>query len=192
MSIARNAFARSSSRLRLLAASFTACQSGMAAIEFGIVAVPLIAAVIAAIQIGVVSLAQVELETAVEKAARGLLTGQVQQSSLTQTQFASLVCANLPALFSCSGLMVDLQQASSFASATTTAPKLTYDSTGKVTNSWQFQMGGADTIMVLRVFYQFPVIPGPLSFNLGNLPNGKRLLMSTSVFQVEPYALQGP
>jgi Flp pilus assembly protein TadG len=191
MSIARNALARSSSRLSLLAAGFTACQSGMAAIEFGFVAIPVIAAVIASIQIGVVSFAQVELETAVEKATRGLLTGQTQTSALTQTQFASLVCSYLPALFTCSGVMVDLQQATSFSTATTTAPKLTYDSTGKVSNTWQFKMGGANTIMVLRVFYQFPVLPGPLSFSLANLPNGKRLLMSTSVFQVEPYALQG-
>ena len=47
------------------------------------------------------------------------------------------------------------------------------------------------SIVVLRVLYQFPVIPGPLSFNLANLSNGARLLMATSVFEVEPYNPSG-
>jgi Flp pilus assembly protein TadG len=192
MKIARKAFVRSRARFGLLAARFTTCRSGLAAVEFGFVAIPLFAVLIAIIQIAIVFLAQNELETAVEKAARSLLTGQVQQSGLKQDQFQKTVCANLPALFTCTGVMVDLQTAGSFASANTSTPTLTYDSKGKVTNSWQFQTGGSDTIMVLRVIYQFPVIPGPLSFNLANLPNGTRLLMASAVFQVEPYATLGP
>ena len=174
-------------------ARFTACRSGLAAVEFGFIALPLFAILVAIIQIAIVFLAQNELETAVEKAARTLLTGQAQQNGLSREQFISTVCANLPALFACpAGIMVDLQTASSFAAANTSTPTLTYNSKGQVTNSWQFQTGGAETVMVLRVIYQFPVIPGPLSFNLANLPNGTRLLMASAVFQVEPYQILGP
>jgi len=35
--------------------------------------------------------------------------------------------------------------------------------------------------------YQWPVFLGPLSFNLSNLSNGKRLLMSSAAFKNEPY-----
>jgi hypothetical protein len=88
--------------------------------------------------------------------------------------------------------MVDLQTAGSFAAADTSKPTLTYDAHGNVTNGWRFETGGAGTIMVLRVFYQFPVSNGPLRFNLANLPGGKRLLTAVSVFQVEPYSAMGP
>lgn len=161
---------------------------GAAALEFALVAAPLVALIVAVFQIGVIYLAGNELETAVERAARPLLTGQAQQASINQKQFSASLCAYLPALLSCSGVMVDLQVATNFSSANLAAPALTYDSNGNVANQWVFGAGGSGSILVLRVFYQFPVLLGPLGFNLANLPNGDHLLMATAVFQVEPYA----
>jgi len=175
-------------RPRSRAAELFACRRGAAIVEFAFIAAPLFAALIAICQIGVVFLAQQELESAVEKSARTLLTGEVQQNGLNQTQFSAKVCGGLTALFTCSQVMIDLQTVSAFASVDTSAPALTYDSSGNVTNSWKFQTGGVGSILVLRVIYQFPVVGGPLGFNLANLPNGKRLLMATAVFQVEPYS----
>ncbi|MCI4679720.1 pilus assembly protein [Rhodoblastus acidophilus] len=177
---------------RGLLTSFIANRRGIASLEFALIALPFFAILFAIFQIGIVYLADNLLETATEKAARQLLTGQVQNAGLTASQFTSAICPNLPVFFTCpSGVMVDLQDVSSFSSANLSAPTLTYDSNGKVTNNWQFQTGGAASILVLRVMYQFPVYLGPLGLNLANLSNGKRLLMSTAVFQVEPYNLQG-
>jgi Flp pilus assembly protein TadG len=162
--------------------------SGAAAVEFAVIATPLFALIIGILQIGVIFMAQQQLETAVEKSARTVLTGQAQQGGVTQSQFASALCANLTLLFKCSDVMVDLRSASAFSAADTSAPTLTYDVSGNVTNSWSFEMGTVGTIMVLRVMYRFPVVGGPMSFGLANLGNGKRLLMSTAVFQVEPYS----
>ena len=162
--------------------------------EFGFIALPFFAILIAIFQSGLLFLAQNELETAVEKASRQLLTGQVQQNGTTQSQFITSVCANLPAFFpKCltGGLMVDVQVASAFSSANTSAPTLTYDKNGNVTNTWAFNAGTAGSIVVLRILYQFPVIPGPLSLNLANLSNGTHLMMATSVFQVEPFNSAG-
>ena len=79
--------------------SFADNEHGVAAMEFGFIALPFFAILIAIFQIGLLFLAQNELETAVEKASRQLLTGQVQQNGTTQTQFIASVCANLPAFF---------------------------------------------------------------------------------------------
>lgn len=185
---ARRSILETAARARV----WTLCERGVTAVEFAFVILPLCAFLVAIIQIGVVFLAQNELETAVEKAARSLLIGSAQQSGVTRDQFVSSVCANLPALFTCSGVMVDLQTVDSFASADTSAPTLTYNSSGEVANKWRFAMGGAEAIMALRVFYQFPVTNGPLRFNLANLPNGRRLLSAVAVFQVEPYSTLGP
>lgn len=161
---------------------------GAAALEFALVAAPFVAMIFAILQIGLIYLAGNELETAVERAARPLLTGSAQQASLTQSQFLTSVCSYLPALFSCSGLMVDLQVASAFSSANTAKPTLIFDSSGKVTNQWSFSTGSSGSILVLRVFYQFPILFAPFGRSLANLANGDHLLMATAVFQVEPYA----
>ncbi len=170
---------------------YRADRRGAVAAEFALVALPFFAILFAVIQVGVVFLAQNELETAVEKSARQLLTGSSQQASVTQSQFIATVCSYLPALFSCSGVMVDLQAPSSFSAANTSKPSLTYNAQGQVTNSWSFNTGAAGSVLVLRVFYQFPVLPVTFGLNLANLPNGRHLLMATSVFQVEPYGSSG-
>jgi Flp pilus assembly protein TadG len=163
---------------------FLACCTGSNAVEFGLVALPLFLTIIAPLQVGLVFLAQNEIETATEKAARLLLTGQ--QANYTQSQFASAVCGYLPALINCANLMIDVQTVSSFASANTSAPTLTYNAQGLVTNTWNYPSSVApNSILALRVMYQFPVVPA-FSFTLANLGNGTRLLIATSVFQVEP------
>ena len=179
---------------RKLLTSFSGDQHGIAAIEFGFIALPFFAILIAIFQIGLLFFAQNEMETAVEKAARQLLTGSAQKSAMTQTQFIASICNNLPAFFpNCTtgALMVDLQVAPAFASAVASPPTLTYDSKGNVTNPWVFNSGTSGSILVLRVMYQFPVILGPLSLNFANLTNGKHLMMAVSVFQVEPYSTTG-
>jgi len=178
-------------RNRKLLSLFARNKRGAAAIEFAFIALPFFAILIAIFQIGLVYLAENELETATESAARQLLTGQVQNNGVTRSQFIASICSNLPVYFSCSGVMVDLQTVSAFASANVSAPTLTYDSQGNVTNKWNFSTGSSGSILVLRVLYQFPIFPGPLSLNLANLPNGKHLMMTTAVFEVEPYNQSG-
>jgi Flp pilus assembly protein TadG len=162
-------------------------REGSTAVEFALIVMPFIVVLVAIFQVAIIFLAQHELETAVEKTSRGLLTGQTQQAGLTQAQFVNSICQNLPAFFTCSKLMVDLETATAFSAASTSAPALTYDQNGNVTNVWQFVPGAAGSIMVLKVMYQFPVLPGLMNFNLANLANGSRLLMSTAVFEAEPY-----
>jgi Flp pilus assembly protein TadG len=175
------------------AARLLACERGATAVEFAMVALPMFAVLIALLQVGIIFLAQGELETAAEKAKTQLFTGQAQQNGVTQAAFQSTVCSYLPALFTCSGVMVDIQNlgvsntGGNFGGANTSAPTLTYNSNGSVSNTWGFNVGGANSVLVLRVFYQFPIVSGPLGFALANLPNGTRLLMSTAVFQVQNY-----
>lgn len=167
--------------------SFASNRRGAAAVEFVLISGPFFAILIVIFQIGLVYIAENELETATEMAARQLLTGQVQSAGLTASQFVSSVCQHLTVPFQCSGVMVDLEDVSSFSSANVSAPTLTYNAQGQVTNNWQFQTGGAGSILVLRVMYQFPIYLGAMALNLANLPNGDHLMMTTSVFQVEPY-----
>lgn len=175
-----------SARLRPVAADAARSEEGVAAIEFALVAAPFVALLVAILDLALLFFAQASLETAVEETARLVLTGQAMSQGLTVSQFQTAVCNALPAAFSCNGVMIDLQTASSFSGASTSAPTLTYDAKGNVTNAWKYQIGNPGTIQVMRVMYQWPVFPGPLNLNFANLSNGTYLLMATSVFRNEP------
>jgi Flp pilus assembly protein TadG len=161
-------------------------RDGASAVEFALLALPFFAIVFATLQTAILLMAQEELETAVEKSGRLVLTGQVLNDGMTQSQFSSNVCSNLSAFFNCNNLMVNMQTADTFSNASPTAPTLTYNAQGQVTNTWSYQPGNPGSIVVLQVMYQWPVFGSLLGFNLSNLSNGKHLLIATSVFKNEP------
>ena len=167
--------------------AFVADRKGATAVEFALVAAPFIALLVALIQTFLVFFAQQLLETAVNQSSRVILTGQAQAQNLTQAQFAQAVCSNLPILFNCNNLMIDVEVASSWSSASTGTPNLTYDSNGNVTNTWQFNPGNPGDIVVVKVGYLWPVFLGPLGFNLANQPGNKRLIQASTAFMNEAY-----
>ena len=162
-------------------------ESGATAVEFALVAAPFIALLIAILQTMVVFFAQRLLDEVVSQASRTIQTGQAQTSGLTQSQFASWICQKTVILFTCANYMVNVQSYGSFSSASTTTPTLTFDSNGNVTNTWNYGLGNPGDIVVVQVLYQWPIVFGPLGFNLSNLANGNRLLVSSNVFKREPY-----
>lgn len=161
--------------------------SGATIVEFAFVAGPLMALLIATLQVSLVFFAQQNLETTTEKATRQLLTGQAQGAGMTQSQFQSAVCSKLAAFMKCANVLVDVQNVADFTSANTSSPTLTYDSNGNVSNSWTYKPGGAGQITVVRIMYVWDVSKGPLGFDLSTLSTGKRLLIATAVFKTEPY-----
>jgi Flp pilus assembly protein TadG len=172
--------------------AFIKDRKGATAVEFALIATPFLALIAALIQTFLLFFAQSQLESAVRQSGRQILTGQVQSqdASLTQTQataaFHQKVCNNGAILFTCAGLMVDVQVASQWSAANTGMPILTYNSNGTVSNTWQFNPGNAGDIVVVRVMYLWPVFFGPIAFNMANQANGSRLIMASAAFQNEP------
>jgi len=150
------------------------------------VAAPFLALLIALIQTFVVFFAQELLESVVRQSSRLVMTGQVKDQAMTQAAFKQKVCDQVVIFFTCGGLMVDLQVANSWSTADTSMPPLTFDGSGAVKNTWKFEPGDIGDIVVLRVTYVWPVVLGPLGFNLSNLSNGNRQIMASAAFQNEP------
>jgi len=163
------------------------CNSGASAVEFALIAAPFLALLVAILQTAVVFFAGRVLDETTEQASRYILTGQAQTSGMTQSQFATFVCQKSSSLFNCNNFMINVQNYNSFASANTATPTLTFDSSGAVTNQWAWSPGSAGDIVIVQVMYQWPIILGPLGFNLSNLSNGNRLLVSTVALKTEPY-----
>ncbi|HET7888656.1 MAG TPA: TadE/TadG family type IV pilus assembly protein [Bradyrhizobium sp.] len=175
--------------------AFIGDSKGATAVEFALVAAPFLALVAALVQTFLIFFAQAMLENTVRQAARQILTGQTQtqdagmSATNAQTAFKNTVCGYGAMLFKCDAtLMVDVQVASNWSSANTSMPTLTYDSSGNVNNTWQFNPGNAGDIVVVRVMYLWPVFFGPIAFNLANQANGTRMLMASAAFQNEPAA----
>lgn len=161
-------------------------QDGAAAVEFGLVAAPFLALLFAIIETAIVFFAGQALETAVADSARLILTGQAQTQGLDAAGFKNAVCAKIYGLFDCAnGVYVDVRKFTSFASVTMPSP---VDGQGNFQNNFSFQPGGPGDIVLVRLFYQYPVYVSLLGFNLSNMNGGKRLLAATSAFRNEPYS----
>lgn len=157
---------------------------GAVIVEFGFVIVPLIATILAAIQTSILLFSQQAMETASEKIARLVMTGQAQGANMTQNSFKALVCETLPSFMPCSSVMVDVTAYLDISLVDTQTPALTYNR-GQVSNSWNYKLGGQGEIVRMRIMYLAPTVFGPLGSSLSNQPDGKRLLISTSVFRNE-------
>ena len=115
----------------------------------------------------------------------GVQTCALPISSYDVTAFTNEVCKRLYVLVNCSGISVDSRVLTSFSSYTSNAP---IDSSGKFDNSkLTFAMGGAQDIVVVRVYYQYPIFINKLAPGLVNLANGKRLIAGVAAFRNEPF-----
>jgi hypothetical protein len=113
-----------------------------------------------------------------------ILTGQAQTAAYTQAQFQTYVCSQIPALFTCSNLSIDVESYSSFSSVTINSQ---IDNNKNFINNMQYSPGGPGDIVVVRLFYPWPQIVTGLGYNVTNLSGNKRLLVATAAFRNEPY-----
>jgi Flp pilus assembly protein TadG len=176
----------SGKRHRDRCAAFIKDRKGATAVEFALVAGPFLALVAAIVQTFLVFFAQELLESVVQLSSRQILTGQVQSQQLTQAGFQQAVCNQVVILFTCSGLMVDVRVATAWSSANTSMPSLTYNGSGQVSNTWQFNPGNAGDDVVVRVMYLWPIFMGRFGFCPSVQANGTCLIMATAAFQNEP------
>lgn len=163
---------------------FVSCVRAATAVEFSLVAAPFCALLIAVLQTALVFLAQQVLQTATTEASRLVMTGQAQNQNLTAAQFQQDVCSFASALFSCANLYVNVQTFGSFSGMTQMSPLQNGNFNG---GSMNYNTGGPGDVVLLQVFYQWPVVLGPLGFNLTNMNGNNRLLVGTAVFRNEPY-----
>ena len=158
---------------------------GSAAVEFALVAPIFFALLFAILETGIVFFAGQVLESVTQDSARTIMTGQTQTAALTQAQYKTNVCSRISVLFDCpGGIYVDVRSYSAFASVDVTAP---IDANGNFLNNMQYSPGGPGDIVVVRLFYQWPLIVTGLGYNIANLNNSKRLLTATAAFKNEPY-----
>jgi Flp pilus assembly protein TadG len=164
---------------------FGRAQSGAAALEFGLVAVPFLALTFAIMETALVFFSGQTLEAAAAASARLIMTGQAQTSGFSATAFKQAVCNQIFGLFDCAnGVTVDVKSYTSFAAINVTPPV----TNGQLnTTNVAYTPGGPGDIVVVTLYYQWPIYVTLLGDKLDNLNGGNRLLVATNVFRNEPY-----
>jgi Flp pilus assembly protein TadG len=173
--------------LRRNVSRFSNERIGTTAVEFALIAPPFFALLFAIFETTLFLFAQATLQNAADQAGRLFMTGQVQNAGTTQSAFQTEICPMVSALFTCSNLMVNVSAFSSSSSISTTAPTLTYNKNGTVSNTWSYSPGTPGQLMVVQLIYQWPIVGIPLGSLFPNLGNGTTEMMGVTAFRVEPY-----
>ena len=164
---------------------FRDAEQGATAVEFALIAPAFIASLFAIIQTTLFLFAQQTLQTAAVEAGRLIMTGSAQTSGMTSAQFASQVCPLVSALFNCGNLLINVQNYSSFSSASTSAPQL-YNAQGQL-NTGNYSLGTQSEIMVVQIAYPWPIFGMPIGSVLPSAGYNTAEIMGVSAFRVEPY-----
>lgn len=170
--------------------SFLRDQRGTTAVEFGLLALPFFAIIGAILETSVVFLSGQVLESAVQDTSRYIRTGQAQGIILNAANFKSRVCDRLYGMFGdCSGLHVEVQTVSDF-SAVAISPPVDWSCSSNCdwTRPETYTSGQGSSIVLVQVYYKWPIILSLGEMTLANLPEQKRLLATSTVFRNEPYS----
>lgn len=162
-------------------------RSGASALEFAMVATPLILLLLAVLQVGLVYFANFALEGATQQGARLIRTGQAQNKKFTAAEFKQEVCKNLTAPINCSKLKLDVRSYPSFAGAGGDLTDPLGDD-GQLKSNFSYNPGVGGDVVVVRAFYPLDIgAVLPASISLSNMEGGDRLLVATSAFRNEPF-----
>lgn len=177
---------REHGRLRCRVRRLRRDENGAVAVEFALIAIPFFLILFSIIEVSLVFFANQILDNAVADASRMIRTGQAQQANFTATEFRSKVCENLIGLFDCSAnkLYVDVKTFNTFNDVTVAKP---INADGEIEDNFGYDDGGPETIVVARVYYEWPLITNFIKTGLGDLANGNRLIASVATFRNEPF-----
>ena len=171
---------------------FARAEEAAAAVEFALVAAPFLALLFAIMETALVFFAGQTLEATATEAGRMVMTGQAQTAGYTSAADfkTNVVCPALgsSSLFSCANVQVDVKTYTDFTSINSPTP---IKDGALDTSKMCYAPGDAGAIVVVRLYYEWPIYLSLLNDSLSNLANGKRLLVATSVFRNEPFTTTG-
>jgi Flp pilus assembly protein TadG len=163
---------------------FRRSKDGATIVEFGFVAFPFFALLMAILETGLMFFAGQTLETSVGNAARMIRTGQAQAQGFDEDRFRQEVCALAGLVMDCEGkLKLDVKVFPDFESIDLT-PGIGDD--GEVDDQgFGYEPGHGNDIVVVRAFYNWPIFTNLMaSLDSGG---GSHLLSATVAFRNEPF-----
>ncbi len=164
-------------------------ERGATAIEFALLALPFFTIVAGILQTSMIFLTGQVLESAVQDASRFIRTGQIQSQGNSLAVFRTEICGRLYGLISdCNGLHIRVTEVTNFASAATSLPvSMSCASPCNWSQTEAWTSGAGKSVMLVQVYFKYPVLIQLGPFGLANLADGQRLMGTTTVFKNEPF-----
>jgi len=168
--------------------AFARAQDGATAVEFALIAGPLLLLIFGILELALVFMMSTALETATAGAARPLRTGEMQTNgTANKTAFAQAVCNRMSWLgVACmQRLQVDVRTFSDFTSLRDN-PAMSGAAFDPTKACWS--PGGPTDIVLVRTYYSWTIFTPLISSALVNAPNNTRLISAVEAFRNEPYS----
>lgn len=198
--------AKRKSRFRTLL-RFRREETGAAALEFAILAVPFMMLIFATFETFFAFAGEQLMANAVETMARKVRTGEItfgqgKPTDVTEAEFRQLFCDEVSILHMCSEseamapekLYLDVRQFSSFADMPREVPKVsTADYADLDTSDFAFSPGGANSKNMLRAYYRWQIMTDLMRPYITNIRPANKpvptdfLIVQTSTFENEDY-----
>lgn len=169
---------------------FRRADGGTSIIEFALLGPIFFALIGATLETSVVFLTGQVMESAVQDSGRAIRTGQAQRRGDTLATFRNEICSRGLGLFDCSQLHIEVTPVDSFKTATVKPP---IDPACSKLCDWtrpeDYRPGQGSSTVLVQVYYKYPlVLTGSfLGIGMADLPDGKRLMGSVTVFKNEPF-----
>lgn len=158
--------------------------SGAAAVEFAIIAVPFFFILFAIIEISLIFIKQQILETAVQDAARKIWTGEMTSGNTTRGQFKAFICGKTFSLLGCpDNLKIDVKAYDYWQPIDNPVKDGAIDD-----SKFDFATGGGDKIVVIRAATVHKPIAALFTYPGSRLKDGSLLIMASAAIRPEPYA----
>lgn len=161
-------------------------REGATAVEFAIVAVPFFFVIFAILELGVIFLVDSTLESAIQQAGRLVRTGQAQGGAISEAQFRTAMCGAMSVFEGdCEErAVIDVRVIPQFRDPNPPNPL----ANGELdATEAEFDPGEAGDLMLVRVWYQQPVITPMLSRAMTRLDSGDAVISVTTAFRNEPF-----
>jgi Flp pilus assembly protein TadG len=169
--------------------SFLADEDGAMIVEFAMIAPPMLFLLLAICQIALVFLTSLWLDNATTVLGREIRTGRAQGLYASTEAVKTAICDRAAGFISCGDrLLVDVRT----LPAGPVNLAWPVDEEGEFETDDAYTPGSPGEIMLVRVFYQYPVLIPMFSAALSDMPNGNRLIVSSVAFRNEPFTVAAP
>ena len=182
---------------------FRKSDDGVAAIEFGVLAIPFFLLIFATIETFIAYASEQLLSNTVDTMGRKIRTGQItfdqgKPTDMDAAAFKTAFCNEISIMMKCSDsegtrLDLDVRQFATFAAIPKGIPRVGGQPSGDLdTSNFDYSPGGAGSINVVRAYYHWDVVTDLVRPYITNVRNGSDspdyyLMVATAAFQNENY-----
>ena len=160
-------------------------RSGVAAIEFALLALPTFVLIFGILECAAMFFVDAALDAAVHKSARLIRTGQASDDGMGMAEFKKEICGNLLYLLDCSDSL--LVAVNTLSDSSSSGAMKAIDNSGTVAITQGFDIGhGSDYVMV-QAFLPWSPIVSLYSLSSHKLADGSYLLGASVLFRNEPF-----